>query len=96
LRIGTVVPGRFHVTGRGRSFALVQGEPTENAHLAFPVGDRETLDAFRRVARAAGHPGRSSTGSQSERVLDPDGNEIEVVLQMTGLPPVTATAAPVT
>jgi catechol 2,3-dioxygenase-like lactoylglutathione lyase family enzyme len=54
LRISTVVPGRFHVAGGDQSFGLVQGEPSENVHLAFPVGNRETVDAFRRAASAAG------------------------------------------
>jgi catechol 2,3-dioxygenase-like lactoylglutathione lyase family enzyme len=44
LRITNERPERFHVAGRGRSFALVQdGEPTANVHLAFPAVEAFTL-----------------------------------------------------
>jgi catechol 2,3-dioxygenase-like lactoylglutathione lyase family enzyme len=63
-----------------------QGELTGRVHLAFAAKDRATVDAFHRAAIAAG--GRDN-GKPGERpyhpgyyaafVLDPDGNNIEVV-----------------
>ncbi len=86
LRIANVLPERFHVAGRDRSFALVRGEPSENVHLAFPVPDRATAGDFHRAALAAGYrdngpPGerRYHPGYYGAFVLDPDGNNIEAV-----------------
>jgi catechol 2,3-dioxygenase-like lactoylglutathione lyase family enzyme len=78
---------RFHVVGGHRSFALVRGEPvTENVHVAFPAADNARVDEFHRVATAAGYrdngpPGerRYHPGYYGAFVLDPDGNNIEVV-----------------
>jgi catechol 2,3-dioxygenase-like lactoylglutathione lyase family enzyme len=63
-----------------------RGELTGRVHLAFATTDRATVDAFHRAAIAAG--GRDN-GKPGERpyhpgyyaafVLDPDGNNIEVV-----------------
>jgi catechol 2,3-dioxygenase-like lactoylglutathione lyase family enzyme len=63
-----------------------QGQLTGRGHYAFAARDRETVDAFHRAAIAAG--GRDN-GAPGERpyhpgyyaafVLDPDGNNIEVV-----------------
>ena len=63
-----------------------QGQLTGRHHLAFQARDRATVDAFHRAALAAG--GRDN-GAPGERpyhpgyygafVLDPDGNNIEVV-----------------
>ena len=72
-------------TGNG-SFSLVPGPPTENLHMAFP-GDDDAVQRFYADLTAAGHRG---TGEPRERaqyhpgyyaayVLDPDGNNIEVV-----------------
>jgi catechol 2,3-dioxygenase-like lactoylglutathione lyase family enzyme len=80
-------PGRFHVGGETRSFALVRDEPpTENVHLAFPASDHTTVDAFHRAALEAGfrdngEPGerRYHPGYYGAYVLDPDGNNIEAV-----------------
>jgi catechol 2,3-dioxygenase-like lactoylglutathione lyase family enzyme len=62
------------------------GEPTGRAHLAFQAKDRATVDRFHAAAVAAG--GRDN-GAPGERpyhpgyyaafVLDPDGNNVEVV-----------------
>ena len=86
LRIASVLPERFHVAARGRSFALVRGEPTENVHLAFPVPDDGTVAEFHRLAVAAGYrdnggPGerRYHPGYYGAFVLDPDGNNVEAV-----------------
>jgi catechol 2,3-dioxygenase-like lactoylglutathione lyase family enzyme len=70
------------------SFSVVRGdEPTENVHLAFATNDNETVDRFHRDATAAGYrdngpPGERSVyheGYYGAYVLDPDGNNIEVV-----------------
>jgi catechol 2,3-dioxygenase-like lactoylglutathione lyase family enzyme len=63
-----------------------QGELTGRGHYAFATRERATVDAFHRAALAAG--GRDN-GAPGERpyhpgyyaafVLDPDGNNIEVV-----------------
>jgi catechol 2,3-dioxygenase-like lactoylglutathione lyase family enzyme len=81
-------PGRFHVAGETRSFALVQDEPvTENVHLAFAADDSATVDAFHRAALEAGYrdngpPGERPVyhaGYYGAYVLDPDGNNVEAV-----------------
>lgn len=80
---------RFHVYGKGRSFALVaDGRPaTEHVHLAFPVADDEAVAEFHRVATAAGFRDNGGPGERPEYhpgyvgafVLDPDGHNIEAV-----------------
>jgi catechol 2,3-dioxygenase-like lactoylglutathione lyase family enzyme len=86
LGIAHELAERFHVAARGRSFALVRGEPSENVHLAFPVPDDAGAGEFHRVALAAGYrdngpPGerRYHTGYYGAFVLDPDGNNVEAV-----------------
>jgi catechol 2,3-dioxygenase-like lactoylglutathione lyase family enzyme len=54
----------------GGSLTLVAGEPTRNVHLAFAVRDSAVLEASRASLPAAG-----------ARVLDPDGNSIELVIR---------------
>ena len=76
----------FSVAGPGGVFALIAGEPTQHAHIAFS-GDDDAARRFHADAVAAGH---RSNGEPGERphyhdgyyaafVLDPDGNNIEVV-----------------
>jgi len=80
-------PEHAHFVGAGGSFSLVAGTPTENVHMAFPASDNATVDAFHRAATGAGHrdngaPGerpRYHPGYYGAYVLDPDGNNIEVV-----------------
>jgi catechol 2,3-dioxygenase-like lactoylglutathione lyase family enzyme len=88
LHVHDGAANRFHVTGRGRSFALVLDEPvTENVHLAFPAVDRTTVDAFHAAAVEAGFRDNGAPGERPEYhagyygayVLDPDGNNIEAV-----------------
>jgi catechol 2,3-dioxygenase-like lactoylglutathione lyase family enzyme len=70
----------------GGSFTLVPGTPTANLHLAVP-GDRPAVDRFYAEATAAGHPSNGAPGERPQYhagyygayVLDPDGNNIEVV-----------------
>ena len=74
---------------RGRnSFSVVAGDaPTEHLHLAFGATDDATVEAFHRDALAAGYPDNGAPGERPEYhpgyyaayVLDPDGNNIELV-----------------
>jgi predicted lactoylglutathione lyase len=69
------------------SFSLVSGEPTEHVHLAFGTNDNATVDAFHRAALEAGYRDHGAPGERpvyhpgyyGAYVLDPDGNNIEVV-----------------
>jgi catechol 2,3-dioxygenase-like lactoylglutathione lyase family enzyme len=80
-------PDHAHFVGAGGSFSLVAGTPTEHLHLAFPASDNATVDAFHRAATEAGYrdngaPGerpRYHPGYYGAYVLDPDGNNVEVV-----------------
>jgi catechol 2,3-dioxygenase-like lactoylglutathione lyase family enzyme len=70
-----------------RRHALVAGRPTQRVHLAFAADENETVDAFYRTATEAGYrdngpPGerpRYHPGYYGAFVLDPDGNNVEVV-----------------
>jgi catechol 2,3-dioxygenase-like lactoylglutathione lyase family enzyme len=88
LTIGrqTADRARFSVGASDGSFLVIGGEPTENVHVAFS-GDDDDVGRFHADAVAAGY---RSNGAPGERpryhdgyyaafVLDPDGNNIEVV-----------------
>jgi catechol 2,3-dioxygenase-like lactoylglutathione lyase family enzyme len=70
----------------GGSFSLVPGAPTENLHMAFP-GDDDAVRRFHDDATTAGYLGNGEPGERPQYhpgyyaayVLDPDGNNIEVV-----------------
>ncbi len=80
-------PGHAHFVGAAGSFSLVAGTPTENLHMAFPATENAAVDAFHRAAMEAGYrdhgaPGerpRYHPGYYGAYVLDPDGNNIELV-----------------
>jgi catechol 2,3-dioxygenase-like lactoylglutathione lyase family enzyme len=84
---GSDDPDHANFVGAGGSFSLVAGKPTEHVHVAFPASDDATVDAFHRAATEAGYrdngaPGerpRYHPGYYAAYVLDPDGNNIEVV-----------------
>jgi catechol 2,3-dioxygenase-like lactoylglutathione lyase family enzyme len=86
-RRASAEPEHAHFVGAGGSFSLVAGTPTEHVHLAFPASDDATVDAFHSTAMAAGYrdngaPGerpRYHPGYYGAYVLDPDGNNVEVV-----------------
>ena len=79
--------GFAHFIGPDASFSLVRGEPTENLHLAFGTGDDGVVRAFLAAALEAGHRDNGGPGERPEYhagyygafVLDPDGNNVEVV-----------------
>jgi catechol 2,3-dioxygenase-like lactoylglutathione lyase family enzyme len=87
LRIGIETPERVQFRGESGSLSLVRGEPTEHLHLAFPADSNETVDAFHRAATAAGYRDNGAPGERPAYhagyygafVLDPDGNNVEVV-----------------
>jgi len=87
LRKGTDTPERVAFTGTSGSFSLVPGAPTVNVHLAFPTFDDADVRSFHQVAIDAGYrdnggPGerpRYHPGYYAAYVLDPDGNNVEVV-----------------
>jgi catechol 2,3-dioxygenase-like lactoylglutathione lyase family enzyme len=67
-----------------------QGELTGRVHLAFATRTRATVDAFYQAALAAGGSGNGAPGDRPYHpgyyaafVLDPDGNNIEVVFHGT-------------
>jgi catechol 2,3-dioxygenase-like lactoylglutathione lyase family enzyme len=76
----------FTVGESDGSLLLIAGEPTQNTHIAFSGGDSNVL-RFHANATAAGYrsngePGerpRYHDGYYAAYVLDPDGNNIEVV-----------------
>jgi catechol 2,3-dioxygenase-like lactoylglutathione lyase family enzyme len=80
-------PELVRFAGRSGSFSLVSGTPTENLHMAFPTDDDGDVQRFHQAATDAGYrsngpPGerpRYHPGYYAAYVLDPDGNNIEVV-----------------
>jgi catechol 2,3-dioxygenase-like lactoylglutathione lyase family enzyme len=88
IRIVDEDPLRVRFRGEGGSCTFVEDEPvTENVHLAFPARDDATVDEFHRIAVAAGYRDNGAPGERPEYhagyygayVLDPDGNNVEVV-----------------
>jgi catechol 2,3-dioxygenase-like lactoylglutathione lyase family enzyme len=87
FRLGHDSAERVRFAGSSGSFSLVAGTPTEHLHMAFPVPDNPTVEAFHRAAIEAGY---RDNGPPRERpiyhhgyfgayVLDPDGNNVELV-----------------
>src|SRR5215213_1260707 len=69
------------------SFSLVAGTPTEHVHLAFGTDDDGAVTGFHATATALGHADNGAPGERPEYhpgyfaafVLDPDGNNVELV-----------------
>ena len=88
LTIRAQTPERtgFSVSGPGGLFGLFPGEATQRAHIAFS-GDDEATRRFHADAIAAGYRSNGEPGERRDYhegyyaafVLDPDGNNIEVV-----------------
>jgi len=87
FRLKRDLPDRVQFVGADGSMSFVAGEPTENVHIAFETADNETVDVFHRELTDAGY---TDNGAPGERVvyhpgyygafvLDPDGNNVEVV-----------------
>src|SRR4029453_11956822 len=87
FRLGSERPRFAHFSGEGGSFSIVAGTATEHVHIAFQADDDTTVDAFHRAATEAGYrdngpPGERGIyhpGFYGAFVLDPDGNNVEVV-----------------
>ena len=68
-------------------FSVVAGEPTERVHLAFPAAANESVEEFHRALVAAGYRDNGEPGERpiyhagyyGAFVLDPDGNNVELV-----------------
>jgi len=79
--------GRTQIRGSGATFSIVEGQPTENLHLAFEAPDRDTVDAFHRAGTQAGYASNGAPGERPEYhpgyygafLLDPDSQNIEAV-----------------
>ena len=80
-------PERAQFVGASGSYSVVLGPSTENLHLAFTAQENETVETFHRVATEAGYEDNGAPGERAVYhdgyygafVLDPDGNNIEVV-----------------
>jgi catechol 2,3-dioxygenase-like lactoylglutathione lyase family enzyme len=87
LRRNPEVTDRAQFRGADGSFSLLTGTPTERLHMAFGTTDDGDIDRFHKTATGAGYrsngePGerpRYHAGYYAAFVLDPDGNNIEVV-----------------
>ena len=85
--LGHDTPERARFGGQDGSFSLVPGEPTEHVHIAFPAPDDATVDAFHADLTASGYRDNGPPGGREIYhpgyyggfVLDPDGNNIELV-----------------
>ena len=88
LRVQRETEDRTQFGDDSSSFSVVAGaQPTENLHMAFGARDDETVRAFHRAATEAGYHDNGAPGERPEYhpgyyaafVLDPDGNNVEVV-----------------
>ena len=85
--IRLVTDTRFRFADGSGSFTFVEGEPTENVHLAFGVPDFATVEEFHRLLTEAGHRDNGPPGERPHYhpgywgafVLDPDGHNVEAV-----------------
>jgi catechol 2,3-dioxygenase-like lactoylglutathione lyase family enzyme len=82
------LPDRAQFSDGVGSFSFVAGaEPTRNVHFAFAARDRAAVDAFHRVALAAGYADNGAPGERphyhpgyyAAYVVDPDGHNVEAV-----------------
>jgi catechol 2,3-dioxygenase-like lactoylglutathione lyase family enzyme len=86
-RLTTDTPERAQFTGGNGSFSVVAGEATETLHMAFPVSSNAAVDEFHRALTEAGYEDNGAPGERPEYhdgyygafVLDPDGNNVELV-----------------
>jgi catechol 2,3-dioxygenase-like lactoylglutathione lyase family enzyme len=77
---------RTQLIGETASFSVVSGRPTENVHIAFTADDNWFVDEFHRAGVEAGYRDNGAPGQREYHagyyaafLLDPDGNNIEVV-----------------
>jgi catechol 2,3-dioxygenase-like lactoylglutathione lyase family enzyme len=87
FRLKRDLEDRTQFVGETGSFSLVDGEPAQNVHLAFPAADDAAVEAFHAAATDAGYRGNGPPGERphyhhgyyAAYVLDPDGNNVELV-----------------
>jgi catechol 2,3-dioxygenase-like lactoylglutathione lyase family enzyme len=87
IRLDHDTPERAQFRFSDGSFSLVAGTPTEHVHLAFGTDDDAAVAGFHATATALGHADNGGPGERPEYhpgyfaafVLDPDGNNVEVV-----------------
>ena len=80
-------PERAQFAGANTSFSVVAGTPTENVHVAFGTNDNGTVASFHRALTEAGYRDNGAPGERpvyhpgyyGAYVLDPDGNNVELV-----------------
>jgi catechol 2,3-dioxygenase-like lactoylglutathione lyase family enzyme len=84
--VKTVRDDRVHFAGADATFSLVDRTPTESLHIAFEATDNDTVDAFHAALTQAGYADNGAPGERGYHpgyygafVLDPDGNNVEVV-----------------
>jgi catechol 2,3-dioxygenase-like lactoylglutathione lyase family enzyme len=88
FRLAREWPEGGHFRASNGSFSVIHDErpSTENLHFAFPAADNATVDEFHRALLAAGYTDNGGPGERDYHpgyygafVLDPDGNNVEVV-----------------
>jgi catechol 2,3-dioxygenase-like lactoylglutathione lyase family enzyme len=87
FRLAHDSPERAQFVGASGSFSVVAGTPTERLHMAFPAHENGAVDSFHRAALGAGYRDHGAPGERPEYhpgyyaafVLDPDGNNVELV-----------------
>jgi catechol 2,3-dioxygenase-like lactoylglutathione lyase family enzyme len=88
IALGTDTSERAGFNGEPGSFSVLTGDHlTENLHMAFPVDENQAVDAFHQAALEAGYRDNGEPGERPEYhagyygafVLDPDGNNVELV-----------------
>ena len=87
FRLRHEAPDRGTFVGESGSFSVVSGAPTQNLHMAFPAADNATVVSFHRTGVGMGYRDNGAPGERpvyhpgyyGAFVLDPDGNNTEVV-----------------
>ena len=87
FRLNADTPERAQFAGESGSFSVVAGERTDPFHMAFPVGEDATVEAFHATMVAEGYRDNGAPGERRKYhegyyaafVLDPDGHNIELV-----------------
>jgi catechol 2,3-dioxygenase-like lactoylglutathione lyase family enzyme len=85
--LDTDTPERASFVGETGTFSVISGEPTAGLHMAFPARENAEVDAFHERLVAAGYRDNGAPGERpvyhpgyyGAFVLDPDGNNIELV-----------------
>ena len=87
FRLRRRLPDRTQFAAAEGSFSVVPGEPTHALHMAFPADTNQPVDGFHAALTLAGYREHGAPGERpvyhagyyAAYVLDPDGNNIEVV-----------------